>query len=227
MPLGACRADAHLLLCWCCCRRSWPCAACCRWPSACWVTRPSFTLPPSWHTCLRPFQRCAPALQEVRAAAAAGSWTRRRQQRLSVVSGSLAHPLFCCCCCVCAAAVTFVALGNGAPDLSANIAAISAGEVVLSAGALTGAAMFVQVRRTRCGAAAAHAPAAAQRIARLQPWTLAQPGHARVSNLLRNACLCLVPPTPVHAPAGTVCGGCRARGACWRCWHQVRRRDAA
>lgn len=40
--------------------------------------------------------------------------------------------------------VTFVALGNGAPDLSANIAAISAGEVVLSAGALTGAAMFVQ-----------------------------------------------------------------------------------
>jgi hypothetical protein len=42
--------------------------------------------------------------------------------------------------------VTFVALGNGAPDLSANIAAISAGEVVLSAGALTGAAMFVQVK---------------------------------------------------------------------------------
>jgi Ca2+/Na+ antiporter len=44
-------------------------------------------------------------------------------------------------------AVTFVALGNGAPDLSANIAAISAGEVTLSAGALTGAAMFVQVRQ--------------------------------------------------------------------------------
>ncbi|KAF6254059.1 hypothetical protein COO60DRAFT_358074 [Scenedesmus sp. NREL 46B-D3] len=42
------------------------------------------------------------------------------------------------------AGVTFVALGNGAPDLSANIAAISAGEVTLSAGALTGAAMFVQ-----------------------------------------------------------------------------------
>ncbi|KAF8061302.1 BUB3.2 [Scenedesmus sp. PABB004] len=42
------------------------------------------------------------------------------------------------------AGVTFVALGNGAPDLSANVAAISAGEVVLSAGALTGAAMFVQ-----------------------------------------------------------------------------------
>jgi hypothetical protein len=51
--------------------------------------------------------------------------------------------LFCC-----PAAVTFVALGNGAPDLSANIAAISAGEVTLSAGALTGAAMFVQVRST-------------------------------------------------------------------------------
>lgn len=46
---------------------------------------------------------------------------------------------------VAGAAVTFVALGNGAPDLSANIAAISAGEVVLSAGAFTGAAMFVQV----------------------------------------------------------------------------------
>lgn len=42
-------------------------------------------------------------------------------------------------------AVTFVALGNGAPDLSANIAAISSGEITLSAGALTGAAMFVQV----------------------------------------------------------------------------------
>lgn len=51
------------------------------------------------------------------------------------------------------AAVTFVALGNGAPDLSANIAAISAGEVTLSAGAFTGAAMFVQVRMIRgwCG----------------------------------------------------------------------------
>jgi hypothetical protein len=47
--------------------------------------------------------------------------------------------------CRCCPAVTFVALGNGAPDLSANIAAISAGEVVLSAGAFTGAAMFVQV----------------------------------------------------------------------------------
>eukprot|EP00878_Enallax_costatus_P021309 GHUV01022555.1.p1 GENE.GHUV01022555.1~~GHUV01022555.1.p1 ORF type:complete len:512 (+),score=108.21 GHUV01022555.1:224-1759(+) len=42
------------------------------------------------------------------------------------------------------AGVTFVALGNGAPDLSANIAAISSGEITLSAGALTGAAMFVQ-----------------------------------------------------------------------------------
>lgn len=50
----------------------------------------------------------------------------------------------CSACCV-TPAVTFVALGNGAPDLSANIAAISAGEVVLSAGAFTGAAMFVQV----------------------------------------------------------------------------------
>lgn len=43
-----------------------------------------------------------------------------------------------------ARAVTFVALGNGAPDLSANVAAIQAGEVVLSAGGITGAAMFVQ-----------------------------------------------------------------------------------
>jgi hypothetical protein len=56
------------------------------------------------------------------------------------------HTLYACACCR-ACAVTFVALGNGAPDLSANIAAISAGEVVLSAGAFTGAAMFVQVRR--------------------------------------------------------------------------------
>jgi hypothetical protein len=52
-----------------------------------------------------------------------------------------------CACVPPCAAVTFVALGNGAPDLSANIAAISAGEVTLSAGALTGAAMFVQVRQ--------------------------------------------------------------------------------
>jgi hypothetical protein len=50
-------------------------------------------------------------------------------------------------------AVTFVALGNGAPDLSANIAAISAGEVVLSAGAFTGAAMFVQVNPLGWGSA--------------------------------------------------------------------------
>jgi len=42
------------------------------------------------------------------------------------------------------ALVTFVALGNGAPDLSANIAAIQSGEVLLSAGGITGAAMFVQ-----------------------------------------------------------------------------------
>jgi Ca2+/Na+ antiporter len=58
-------------------------------------------------------------------------------------------------------AVTFVALGNGAPDLSANIAAISAGEVTLSAGALTGAAMFVQVRQydivRTCSFVTAHA----------------------------------------------------------------------
>lgn len=63
----------------------------------------------------------------------------------------LAAPVCACacflvCCLLLTAAVTFVALGNGAPDLSANIAAISAGEVVLSAGAFTGAAMFVQVR---------------------------------------------------------------------------------
>ncbi|GAX77541.1 hypothetical protein CEUSTIGMA_g4985.t1 [Chlamydomonas eustigma] len=42
------------------------------------------------------------------------------------------------------AGVTFVAMGNGAPDLSANISAIRNGSVQLSAGALTGAAMFVQ-----------------------------------------------------------------------------------
>lgn len=47
-------------------------------------------------------------------------------------------------CCLVLPAVTFVALGNGAPDLSSNIAAIHAGEVQLSAGALTGAALFVQ-----------------------------------------------------------------------------------
>lgn len=41
-------------------------------------------------------------------------------------------------------AVTFVAIGNGAPDLSANISAIRSGQVALSAGAFTGAAMFVQ-----------------------------------------------------------------------------------
>lgn len=35
--------------------------------------------------------------------------------------------------------VTFVAMGNGAPDLSANISAIRNGSVQLSAGALTGA----------------------------------------------------------------------------------------
>lgn len=57
----------------------------------------------------------------------------------------LLHPISVQRVCLCCPAVTFVALGNGAPDLSANIAAISAGEVVLSAGAFTGAAMFVQV----------------------------------------------------------------------------------
>ena len=35
-------------------------------------------------------------------------------------------------------------MGNGAPDLSANISAIRSGQVSLSAGAFTGAAMFVQ-----------------------------------------------------------------------------------
>jgi hypothetical protein len=35
-------------------------------------------------------------------------------------------------------AVTFVAMGNGAPDLSANISAVRNGSVQLSAGALTG-----------------------------------------------------------------------------------------
>lgn len=58
----------------------------------------------------------------------------------------LLHSLFLAAASPLCSAVTFVALGNGAPDLSANIAAISAGEVVLSAGAFTGAAMFVQVR---------------------------------------------------------------------------------
>ena len=42
------------------------------------------------------------------------------------------------------AGVTFVAMGNGAPDLSANISAIRSGSIQLSAGAITGAAMFVQ-----------------------------------------------------------------------------------
>ncbi|GLI68437.1 hypothetical protein VaNZ11_012853 [Volvox africanus] len=42
------------------------------------------------------------------------------------------------------AGVTFVAIGNGATDLSANITAIRNGDVLLSTGALTGAAMFVQ-----------------------------------------------------------------------------------
>ncbi|KAL6749891.1 hypothetical protein V8C86DRAFT_3144484 [Haematococcus lacustris] len=42
------------------------------------------------------------------------------------------------------AGVTFVAMGNGAPDLSANISAIRNGQIQLSAGAFTGAAMFVQ-----------------------------------------------------------------------------------
>ncbi|GFR47865.1 hypothetical protein Agub_g9674, partial [Astrephomene gubernaculifera] len=42
------------------------------------------------------------------------------------------------------AGVTFVAMGNAAPDLSSNISAVRNGGVLLSAGALTGAAMFVQ-----------------------------------------------------------------------------------
>ena len=40
--------------------------------------------------------------------------------------------------------VTFVAMGNGAPDLSANISAIRNGSVQLSAGALTGAEDLLQ-----------------------------------------------------------------------------------
>lgn len=46
-------------------------AACCRWPSACSATQQSSTSPPSWHTCRRPSQRCAHALQEVGAGRAA------------------------------------------------------------------------------------------------------------------------------------------------------------
>ena len=42
------------------------------------------------------------------------------------------------------AGVTLLAIGNGAPDLSSNSHAIASGAVHLSAGALTGAAMFVQ-----------------------------------------------------------------------------------
>jgi Ca2+/Na+ antiporter len=42
------------------------------------------------------------------------------------------------------AGVTFVALGNGAPDLSSNASAIRSGEYLLAAGAITGGAMFVQ-----------------------------------------------------------------------------------
>ncbi|KAG2434264.1 hypothetical protein HXX76_007989 [Chlamydomonas incerta] len=42
------------------------------------------------------------------------------------------------------AGVTFVAIGNGAPDLSSNISAIRNGDWLLATGALTGAAMFVQ-----------------------------------------------------------------------------------
>eukprot|EP01025_Chloroclados_australasicus_P046673 TRINITY_DN51504_c0_g1_i1.p1 TRINITY_DN51504_c0_g1~~TRINITY_DN51504_c0_g1_i1.p1 ORF type:complete len:701 (-),score=80.84 TRINITY_DN51504_c0_g1_i1:509-2479(-) len=41
------------------------------------------------------------------------------------------------------AGVTFLAIGNGAPDISATVAAITQGEYELSFGALTGAAMFV------------------------------------------------------------------------------------
>lgn len=43
-------------------------------------------------------------------------------------------------CCV---AVTFLALGNGAPDVSSTILAIKSGDYNLSLGALTGAGMFV------------------------------------------------------------------------------------
>lgn len=43
-------------------------------------------------------------------------------------------------------AVTFVAIGNGAPDLSANISAIRNGQVLLSAGALTGVLLLPKQR---------------------------------------------------------------------------------
>ena len=39
--------------------------------------------------------------------------------------------------------VTFLALGNGAPDLSSNIAAVRSGHYSLALGSLTGGAMFV------------------------------------------------------------------------------------
>uniref|UniRef100_A0A1D2ADX2 Sodium/calcium exchanger membrane region domain-containing protein n=1 Tax=Auxenochlorella protothecoides TaxID=3075 RepID=A0A1D2ADX2_AUXPR len=41
------------------------------------------------------------------------------------------------------AGVTLLALGNGAPDLSASVAAVKSGNVELALGALTGASMFV------------------------------------------------------------------------------------
>lgn len=45
------------------------------------------------------------------------------------------------------AGVTFMVLGNGAPDISSNVSAIRAGEVTLSAGALTG--KLLDLRRSR------------------------------------------------------------------------------
>jgi Ca2+/Na+ antiporter len=45
--------------------------------------------------------------------------------------------------------VTFVAIGNGAPDLSSNINAIKSGNVLLSAGALTGEELRGEVFRGR------------------------------------------------------------------------------
>ena len=54
------------------------------------------------------------------------------------------------------ATVTFVAIGNGAPDLSANISAIRSGSVLLSAGALTGECVHVVAACVHVYPCAAH-----------------------------------------------------------------------